>query len=527
MSLINTLRPAIEPVLLSSVVSGLGTSQESEPDFSDFSTVYVSGVTLDSSDMEPGWIFVAVDGLKHHGLRFAPEAVRAGAVAVVTDRTGKELANDIAVPVIAVEDPRQAAGRIASRIYGPYVSELTLVAVTGTNGKTTTTYLVRGALSSTFDKVALMGTVEIDVGKEGEDALVSERTTAESPVVYRALAVAAQNGYAAAVVEASSHALSLHRLAGLKFDSVIFTNLQHDHLDFYGDMANYFEAKAQLFTKEYATAGVVSLDDKWGRKLAEEAQIPIDTVSAFGNSTPDTPHPAANWEVIDMADDPVRWGIGFELKDPGGTIHDCFCPLPGKVNVQNSALALACAAQMGVPIDQAITGLACAVAPPGRMEVVPTIPKQPRVLVDYAHTPEALEATLTTLRPLVEGELVTVFGTDGDRDASKREDLAAVAALLADRLWITDENPRTEDPESIRKYLLRGVQRERPGMEKVVEVKTSRRDAIRKAILAAGPGDLVVILGKGAEPYQEIDGVMHAHLDSAVAAEVTREVNLF
>ncbi len=523
MSSINDLRPKIDPVPLESILDQAHADSLS----ADVRKTPISGLSVDSSDMESGWVFVAISGIKNHGIRFAPAAVRAGAVAVVTDAEGKALAGDLGVPIVVVEDPRLEASFISCRLYKPYFEGLTLVGVTGTNGKTTTTYLVRGALQPKFERVALMGTMEIAVGRPGEPTIVSERTTAEAPVIYRALVVAAQNGYGAAVVEASSHALSLHRIAGLHFDSVIFTNLQHDHLDFYGSMENYFDAKAQLFSPQRASRGVVSVDDRWGEELANTARIPVATVSALGPVPAATAGSDDHWQVTGMAEDATKWGIAFTLVDPKGVPTECFCPLPGRVNVQNSAVALVCATQVGVPFGKAVEGLAKTTPPPGRMEVVPTRDDQPRILVDYAHTPEAFAAAIETLRPLVTGELILVFGTDGDRDATKREPLGEVAARMADRLWITDENPRTEDPQQVRDYLLRGIGRVRPDLDRVVEIKTSRRDAIRKAIQAARPGDLVAILGKGAEPYQEIDGVKHAQLDSHIAHEVARDTKFF
>lgn len=521
MSSTASLRPQIEPIPLAEALVELPLSAPIPG-----GDRLVSGVSVDSNDLEAGWIFVAVGGETFHGIKFAPAAAERGAVAILTDERGVREAAEfkLEVPVIEVPDPRLAAALVAHRIYASTFADLVLVGVTGTNGKTTTTYLVRGALTPKYQRVALMGTLEVAVS---DTPIVSSRTTHEAPVVYRALAVAAQNGYRAAVVEASSHALSLHRIAGLEFDSVLFTNLQHDHLDFYGTMDYYFAAKAQLFERTRARRGVVAVDDQWGQLLAHRAQIPVDTVSALSPTPPDLIGDQHHWAVTSLHNDPERWGISFQLRDPAGQQHDCFCPIPGKVNVQNAALALVAATQLGVTLDEARAGLAETAPPPGRMELVTTIDRQPRVLVDYAHTPEAMSALLETLRPLVAGELIVVFGTDGDRDASKREELAAIAARGADRLWVTDENPRTEDPQQVRDYLIRGIRSVRPDLDRVLEVKTSRRDAIRRAILAGRPGDLVVITGKGAEPYQEIDGVKHAHLDSAVAWEVTRETNLF
>lgn len=503
------------PISLSEAIDGcLVKAIKSDCPASD---IVVSGVSVDSSDIAPGWVFIGIPGANKHGASYVGAAKDLGAVALVTDETGLAYGQDSGLPVVIVEDPRAAAAQIANNILGESVNKLKLAAVTGTNGKTTTTYLLRAALQEAPGKAAVMGTLEIDVC---DDVLIASRTTAESPVVYKALATASEAGRSAAVVEASSHALSLNRIDGLQFDCAVFTNLQHDHLDYYGDMENYFLAKAELFTPARARAGVVCVDDKWGQRLAKETQIPIQTVSVL-RPTPTELRGAINhWKLIDFADDADRWGVSFVLRSPDGVEHDCFCPIPGSVNVQDAALAIVAAAQMGVPIEEAIRRVSVAASVPGRMEIVPSNEgTQPRILVDYAHTPEALEALLETIRPLVSGEVVLVFGTDGDRDESKREGLGRIAARLADKLWVTDENPRNEDPQEIRDYLLRGIKSVRPNLDDVAEVTTCRRDAVREAILSAGPGDLIAITGKGAETYQEVKGVKHAYSDIIVASE--------
>lgn len=494
------------------------------PDLAQFP---VNGVTVDSADMAPGWVFVAIGGARHHGIRFAQEAIEAGATAVVTDQRGLGEAGDLAVPTVSITNPRLGAAQMAHQLYEPLFRDLKLISVTGTNGKTTTTYLLRNLLQPVFGEVALMGTVEIAVGGGGMAPIISERTTPESPVVYRALAVAAENGYRAALVESSSHAVSFDRVAELHFDGSVFTNLQHDHLDYYGSMENYFAAKAELFTKKTTDWALVCVDDRWGESLALNAQVPTSTVSALSKTPAALVGRAGHWEVTSIEEDPDHWGVGFTLVDPSGETHACFCPVPGRVNVQNSAAALAGAVHFGVDLEEAIELLGKTAPPPGRMEKVPGISRQPDVVVDYAHTPEALTAALTTIRPLVRGNLTIVFGSDGDRDAIKRPILGEIAAELADLLWITDENPRTEDAPSIRSQIIEGVRRVRPDLHGVVEVTTCRRDAIRRAILAGKPGDLVVITGMGAEAYQEIEGVSHAHLDSKVAAEVLAATSLF
>lgn len=482
-------------------------------------SLMVSGVTVDSNDCEQGWIFVAIGGLTRHGVRYLPQARKNGAVAVMTDERGAKEVTDF--PTIVVPDPRLAAAMVAKAIYEPHFKGLRLVGVTGTNGKTTTTHLLRSVLSKTIGATGLMGTTEIDVG---DRRMGATRTTAEAPVVYRGLACAKQNGLKAMVLEVSAHAMSLNRLSGIVFDCSVFTNLQHDHLDFYETMERYFGAKALLFNKEYTKKAIVCVDDKWGKKLARQIKgagdVDLQTVSALQ----DPSGVQADWQVTSINEAGQRWGVEFDLQTPSGS-SQCLCPFPGRVNVQNAALTIACAYALGSPVNEATEALAEAESVPGRVELVRVSDEEgrlPQVIVDYAHTPEALEATLLSLRPRTKGKIILVFGTDGDRDASKREDLAQVAARLADALWITDENPRTEDPQQIRDYLIRGVSKERPSMTDVIEVKTCRRDAVREAIFSADPTDLVAITGKGAEPYQEVSGVFHDYSDTIVATETLK-----
>lgn len=507
------LRPQIPGISLAAALAGVPTVEAPQ----DVADIQVNGVSVDSTDIDAGWIFVAIPGEKYHGVRFAADAIDNGAAVVLTDATGAPTAKSLGVPTVVVDNPRAQAPLIARNLYGPsFIPQMPLVGVTGTNGKTTTTYLIRSALEPKFSPVGLMGTVEIAVSPQPFSV---GRTTAEAPVVYRALAAAAQNGYHAAVIEASSHAVSFDRIAGLYFTSVVFTNLQHDHLDFYGSWENYFEAKAALFSPQMARQGVVCVDDEWGRRLAREAKIPVATVSALEATPPDIPL-TNHWTVSDIQQETERWGISFTLTASGGDEHRVYCPIPGLFNVQNAACAVISAAQTGVPLPQAIEGLARCPGVPGRMEAVPTQAQSaPRVIVDYAHTPEAMELLLRSVAGAVAGKTILVFGTDGDRDATKREGLAEIAARGADILWVTDENPRFEDPQQIRDQLLRGIKRIRPTLDDTIEVKTSRTDAVRRAIQSAQPGDLVLITGKGAEPYQEIQGVKHSFTDRRVAAE--------
>ena len=511
------IRPTVAPVPLTTALSGLEIQGFFAPDGAPASiadsTLSLRGITVSSDDCEPEWLFVAIPGLKQHGIRFAHAANEAGASVVLTDEEGRTQAFErgLGVPVVQVADPRGVVPRLCANVYASPATRLTTMAVTGTNGKTTTSYLMRAAIASRFPDASLCGTVETHVGPISFEAV---RTTAEAPVIARFLAATEEYNCGAGVIELSAHALSLHRVDGIVFDVAAFTNLQHDHLDYYGDMENYFQAKALLFTPEHSRCAVVCVDDEWGRRLAQQATVPVTTVSALTDND-------ADWQVRDVTPDKTIGRTVFTLVDPSGAGHRVAMPILGEVNIQNTAVAIVAAVSLGIELADVIGAIEDAPQIPGRMEKVnPTPGGQPLVIVDYAHTPEALEWTLRSTRELTEGNVVIVFGTDGDRDATKREELAAIAAREADILWVTDENPRTEDPQSIRDYLLRGIASVRPDMADVTEVTTCRRDAVRRAILAAQPGDTVIITGKGAEWYQEIQGIHHRYNDVPVAAEV-------
>src|SRR6478736_2406402 len=454
-----------------------------------------SGVTVASGDALPGDLFVAVPGAHTHGATHAAQAAAAGAVAVVTDRAGAEVlaasADDAvrALPVLVTDDPRAVAGVLAAALHEHPGRRLTTVGVTGTNGKTTTMYFVEAALRRQHERTIVMGTVELKIGDE---AIESPRTTVEAPVVQSILA------------------------NGLELGVAGFTNLQRDHLDFHGDMEGYFRAKAQLFRAGHARRGVVVVDDEWGRRLAGEAEIPVDTVATHvGAPEGET----ADWAVTEA--DVGLDGVGstFTLRGPDGAAHRAASPLPGLVNVSNAALAIVLAHRAGVPLDVAIDAVGTASGVPGRMERVIErrggAGPRPLCLVDYAHTPDALVLALEAVRPITPGRLVIVFGSDGDRDRGKRPLMGRIAARLADVLVVTDENPRSEDPASIRAAILDGVREERPALADVHEA-VSRTQAIHDALDLATELDTIIITGKGHEPTQEIAGVFHRYNDRDV-----------
>jgi len=504
------------------LVTLLGASALVDGDIGD---VALRGVSVASDDAAAGDLFVAVPGLRVHGARFAAQAVQRGAVAVLTDRAGRDLVRaDLhadgraGVPVLVVDDPRAQAGPVAAWVYGDPATRLVTVGVTGTNGKTTTSYFVDAALRTAHATTAVLGTVELRIGDE---AIESPRTTVEAPVLQAVCALALERGASALVTEVSSHALALGRVRGLLFDVVAFTNLQRDHLDFHGDMPGYFAAKAQLFAPEQARRGVVVVDDEWGRRLAQEARIPVTTVATHvGDPAAGT----ADWAVVEAQIGLDGVGSSFVLRGPDGARHAAASPLPGLVNVSNAALAVVVAHAAGVPLDAAIAAVGTAHEVPGRMErVIERGDGLPLCLVDYAHTPDALVLALEAVRPITPGRLVIVLGSDGDRDRGKRPIMGQIAARLADVVVVTDENPRSEPPESIRAAILAGARAERPDARDIVEVTTSRADAIRHALTLAGDTDTVIVTGKGHEPTQEIAGVFHRYNDRDVFLAVRAE----
>jgi UDP-N-acetylmuramoyl-L-alanyl-D-glutamate--2,6-diaminopimelate ligase len=476
-----------------------------------------TGITVASGDAAPGDVFVALAGAHAHGASFTAQAVAAGAVAVVTDAAGAEvvagLEPAVTVPGLVTADPRALAGDLAAWLHDHPGRRMTTVGITGSNGKTTTSYFVDAALRRAHERTVVMGTVELKIGDE---AIESPRTTVEAPVLQSILSLGLERDASAAVMEVSSHALALGRMNGLVVDVAGFTNLQRDHLDFHGDMDGYFRAKALLFTPEHARRGVVVVDDEWGRRLLAEATIPVESVATHVG----TPEAAtADWAVTsaDVGLDGV--GSSFTLRGPDGVEHLAASPLPGLVNVSNAALAVVVAHRAGVDLDVAIDAVAHAHQIPGRMERVierrSAPDARPLCLVDYAHTPDALVLALEAVRPITPGRLIIVLGSDGDRDRGKRPIMGSIAARLADVVVVTDENPRSEPPASIRAAILDGVREQRPDLTDVHEA-TSRTQAIHDAVALAGEQDTIIITGKGHEPTQEIAGVFHRYNDRDV-----------
>jgi UDP-N-acetylmuramoyl-L-alanyl-D-glutamate--2,6-diaminopimelate ligase len=454
----------------------------------------VTGVTLRGQDAGRGDLFAALPGSAAHGARYAADAVARGAVAVLTDAAGvAELADLPGVPVLIHPDPRSVLGELAAAVYGNPADRLRVIGVTGTSGKTTTTYLVEAGLRAAGRVAGLIGTVGVRI--DGSD-LPSALTTPEAPDLQALLAVMVERGVDTVVMEVSSHALVLGRVDGLRFAVGGFTNLSRDHLDFHPTMEDYFEAKARLFdpaSPNHAAAAVICVDDDAGQAMAERAEAPV-TVSATGRR--------ADWAAQAV----VATGPGaqeFTVADPAGVHHELGIALPGGYNVANAVLALALLDAVGVSPEQAAPGLRNA-AVPGRLQAIDR--GQPFLaLVDYAHKPGALQAVLQTLRSATgesHARVGVVFGAGGNRDAGKREPMGRVAADLADLVVVTDDNPRDEDPATIRAAIMAGAV---AGAADVVELG-DRRTAIEHAVAWARPGDIVLIAGKGHESGQTSGG---------------------
>ncbi|MDW5614388.1 MULTISPECIES: UDP-N-acetylmuramoyl-L-alanyl-D-glutamate--2,6-diaminopimelate ligase [Mycolicibacterium] len=454
--------------------------------------VQVTGVTLRGQDAQPGDLFAALPGSRAHGGRYAAEAVGRGAVAVLTDAAGEaEIASRGApdVPVLVHPDPRAVLGELASAVYGRPSQHLRVIGVTGTSGKTTTTYLVEAGLRAAGRVAGLIGTVGVRIdGRQQPGGL----TTPEAPELQALLATMLEQGVDTVVMEVSSHALTLGRVDGVSFAVGGFTNLSRDHLDFHPTMEDYFDAKARLFDPACAThaaRSVICVDDEWGRAMAARARRPV-TVSTTG---------PADWRA-----EHVRSAGGgaqdFVAVDPAGVHHGLEIGLPGGYNVANCLLAIALLDAVGVSPEQAAPGVRDATVP-GRLESVDR--GQPFLaLVDYAHKPGALRAVLQTLREQCTGRLAVVFGAGGNRDQGKREPMGRVAAELADLVVVTDDNPRDEDPAVIRAAILAGAAGARA---EVVEIG-DRRAAIGHAAGWARAGDIVLIAGKGHEAGQTSGG---------------------
>jgi UDP-N-acetylmuramoyl-L-alanyl-D-glutamate--2,6-diaminopimelate ligase len=460
----------------------------------------VSAVAYDSRRVTPGSVFVALRGLKADGTTFVPQALARGAALIVAD-VGSPA--DPTVPWLAVTDARLALALLADAFYDHPSRRMRVVGVTGTNGKTTTAYLLASMLDAAGEKAGLLGTVTYRLGGEEREA---SRTTPEAPDVQQLLNEMIRQGCRSAVMEVSSHALALKRVDGMQFAAGIFTNLTRDHLDFHEDMESYFLAKRRLFEMlPPASPGVINLDDPRGPSLVEVCRAPV----TFAMTRP-----------ADVTPGPLEitlGGLSFDIRTPRGTVA-VQSPLVGRPNVSNILAAAAAAVSLNLPLEAVAEGVRVLPGVPGRFEVVSAADDDVTVVVDYAHTDDALRNLLETARPLAPARLVTVFGCGGDRDKTKRPLMGMVAARLSDVVIITSDNPRSEDPQRIIDEIKRGIPSgPSGGRAPDIQAVVDRREAIEQAVDHAQPGDLVLIAGKGHEKYQQIGDRVLPFDDGAVA----------
>lgn len=453
--------------------------------------ITVRDITHDSRQVGPGTMFVAVVGENHDGHRFVDDAVALGAPALLVQHQ-----MNVDIPQIVVEDARAAMAPVAAEVHDNPSQKLSLIGVTGTNGKTTVTHMVESIVAAAGKTPGLIGTVHTRVGAEN---IPNSRTTPEATDFQRLLATMVDMGAEVVAAEVSSHALTMHRVDATRFSLSAFTNLSQDHLDFHGDMERYFAAKATLFEPSRSDQAVVFIDDPAGARLAEDLEIPATTVGNGG----------------DVFGRNVRVGLdgsSFTLVCAEGEA-EVSIRLGGSFNVDNALVAAGCALGAGIPLEAVARGLSGLAGVPGRFEVV-SVDEAIRVLVDYAHTPAGISEAIAAVRKAGSNRVVAVIGAGGNRDRSKRPQMGAAAAA-ADEVVVTSDNPRDEDPESILDQVMSGVP-----PETTVRRQVDRREAITSAILDASDGDVVLILGRGHERGQEVGGGRsHPFDDRQVARE--------
>jgi len=544
---LGVIRPArLAPRPLSGLAELLGmaktTGTQSEGMQNEFGVL--SGVTLDSRAVRPGDLYAALPGSRTHGAAYSDQAVASGAVAILTDPDGRDRAARTGVPVFVVASPRDRLGDVSCWVYGDPSHRMTMIGVTGTSGKTTTSYLCEAGLRAAGHSTGLIGGVEIKIGAE---LVKASLTTPEAPDLQALLAVMAERRVTGVAMEVSSHSLALGRVAGTRYGVAVFTNLSQDHLDFHAGFEDYFRAKAKLFTPAYSAVGVVNVADRYGRRLVAEASVPIVTFCA----DPDSGACAqAEWRAAD-----VRCGADgstFRVIGPGGVEADASVTLPGQFNVANALAAIVALVEAGTDLADAVEGVASCPGVPGRLQRIMLSPvgapprrapdgsaivsgarategraepyftvdtdQLPDAFVDYSHKPGAVEAVLGALRPVTSGELIVVLGCGGDRDRGKRSLMGAAAARLADVAILTSDNPRSEDPLAILAEMLQGVLGVPQAERARVIIEPDRAAAIELAAAMAGKGDVVLVAGKGHETGQYVGGATLPFDDAVVTA---------
>ena len=513
------LRPSL-PVRTPVSVLAAAAGARIEASAGGAADVVVTGVDLRAQAIAQGDLFAALPGARAHGAEFAADAVARGAVAILTDEAGFDIVSGLEadVPVLVHHDPRGVLGEMSATIYGRPSERMQVIGITGTSGKTTTSYLVEGALTAAGRTTGLVGTIETRMkGRRVPSAL----TTPEAPQLHALFAVMIEQGVDTVVMEVSSHALALGRVDGVRFDVGAFTNLSQDHLDFHRDFEDYFAAKARLFRAEssvHAPRAVICVDDVWGQRMAEVA---ADAGSVVSTVATGPGRVEAEWTAGAPTVSPSG-SQTFSLTTPDGTSLEVLLQLPGRYNVANASVAVALSASLGVDPLVAVKGIA-EVDVPGRVQRIDR-GQDFLAVVDYAHKPAALEAVIATLRSQVSGRVAVVVGAGGDRDAGKRPLMGSASARGADLLIITDDNPRTEDPATIRAAVREGALAVPESERGEVREVGDRARAITEAVSWAQAGDVVLVAGKGHESGQEISGVKHPFDDREVLGEAIEQV---
>jgi UDP-N-acetylmuramoyl-L-alanyl-D-glutamate--2,6-diaminopimelate ligase len=472
--------------------------------------VEVTGVTLRSTEVHPGDLYVGVQGGTSHGAQYAAEAREAGAVALLTDQPGSVIAAESGLPMVIVDSPRSALGDVSAWIYRTNEHPPLMLGVTGTNGKTSTSYIVEAILKQLGLVTGLSSTAERHIG---ELNVVSRLTTPEASEMHALLARMRESEVRAVAIEVSAQALSKSRVDGLIFDVVAFTNLSHDHLDDYADMDEYFEAKIEFFEPEHGKRGVVSMDSPWGEKVVERSRIPVTTISA-------TPGVVGEWNV-EILDERASY-TEFRLTGPENRSLVTRVPLIGWHMAANAGLAIVMLVEAGFELEaigHAVQGGIDAYLP-GRTELV-SGERGPAVYVDFGHSPDAFLNTLSAVRKVTPGKVIMLFGADGDRDKTKRHDMGRVASEYSDILVITDHHPRFEDPEAIRAMLIEGAALAEHQAE--LHEVSPPENAIRHAVSLAKEGDAILWAGPGHQDYRDIRGERTQYSARGLARDALRE----
>lgn len=489
------LRPEHPPVrALTDLAERFGTAVRG-----DAAGVTLTGVTLATADLRAGEAFVAIRGVHAHGAQYAAKAAAEGAVAVITDADGADIAAEAGLPIVVVDDPRGLLGALSAWVYGTDENMPTLFGTTGTNGKTSVSHLLEGILRQMGVVTGLSSTAERHIAG---DVIVSRLTTPEASEFHALLALMREHGVQAVAVEVSAQALTHHRVDGLLFDVAGFTNLTHDHLDDYADMQEYFEAKLPLFTRAHSRRAVVCLDSPYGAQVVARAEVPCTTII-----TPAIAVDAAadaDWTVT--IDDERQDGTTFTLTGRDGRHVTTTVPVIGPHMAANAGLAIVMAAEAGYAwedITAALDGRRIEAYLPGRTQRV-SGDRGPAVYVDFGHSPDAFEKTLGAVRRVTPGKVLMLFGADGDRDPSKRYDMSRTAVEGSDILVVTDHHPRFENPDDIRRVLVEGALKARPDAE--IHDVTPPERAIREAVKLVGDGDAILWAGPGHQDYRDIRG---------------------